>query len=67
MTQVVAVNFQRGVVYTDDSRSLPITAWINEDGERTGDFKDAVRFVATAGPCEVFVGDVADWTRLTVH
>ena len=67
MPHVIAVNFQRGVVYTDDKRSLPITAWIDCDGERTYDWTEAVRFVATAGRTEVFVGDIEDWTRLTVH
>ena len=57
---VIAVDFVKQIVFTDDSRWLPITALIDEDGERTCDMREAVRFVATAG-ADVFVGRVADW------
>jgi hypothetical protein len=67
MPHVVAVNFQRLVVYTDDQRTLAITALIDADGERTDDFAEAIRFVATSGPTEVFVGNIGDWTRVTLH
>jgi hypothetical protein len=63
---VIAVDFKTGFVFTDDSRSLPITAWIDEFGDRTGDFDEAVRFVATAGP-EVFVGNVGDWAPRVIN
>lgn len=63
---VIAVDFTKQIVFTDDSRWLPITALIDEAGERTYDMRDAVRFVATAGP-EVFVGNVGDWSPRVIN
>lgn len=66
-SHVIAIDFKKGLAFTDDSRAIPITAWIDAFGDRTDDWEETVRFVATAGATEVFVGNVADWAPVRIH
>lgn len=66
MAQVIAANFQEGVVFVDDGRALPIIGFFDEDNLPTNDFRDAVSFVAGSQD-DWYQGRIADWSKITLH
>lgn len=66
MTQIVAIDFRRGVAYCDDGVVMAVVDWFDCDNQPTDDWSEAVSFVCSAGD-RSYLGKVADWKRRTMH
>jgi hypothetical protein len=66
MAQVVIVNFQKGLAFTDDGMTLPILNWFTEFNEPTDDWTEAVTFVAGTGQFW-YAGRMDDWVKAVIN
>jgi hypothetical protein len=48
---IVAVNLEKRIATLDNGETIPVTKFIDEDGDETDDFQEAFSFVA--GPCSL--------------
>lgn len=66
MTQIVAIDFAKGLAYRDDGVTMCVIQWFDGDNMPTEDWRDCVSFVAVGGDYS-YLGRVADWRRSTIQ